>query len=88
MSGNDIRWFIAVSVFCAGMCVISPGGTRGLLAETETLEDVYEHANSLFNQGLYREAEKEYREAIRLDPTFAEARSELGWTLCETGRLQ
>jgi tetratricopeptide (TPR) repeat protein len=44
-------------------------------------------ANILVLQHHYQEAVPDYQEAIRLDPSYAEARNNLGFALAELGRL-
>ncbi|MEO0191710.1 MAG: tetratricopeptide repeat protein, partial [candidate division WOR-3 bacterium] len=42
----------------------------------------------LTNQGRYGEAEKEFREAIRIKPDYAEAHYNLGVLLAEQGKYK
>lgn len=62
----------------------APGGAAGSSPEARRL---FERANALRDRALPDEAEAAYREAIRLDPMFAEARSNLGSVLGRRGRF-
>jgi tetratricopeptide (TPR) repeat protein len=68
---------------------IEEGAVRatGRPAAPGTAQSAYERGNALARSGRRDEAVAAYREAIRLDPAFAEAWHNLGAALGELGRL-
>ena len=46
----------------------------------------YSLGNALFRTGRASEAIEQYKEALRIDPDYAEAHNNLGSTLFQTGR--
>ena len=84
--------FLAACMFLAAQIAFGAGTSRST-APAPT--DPREKANEYFDAGKrmqevqrYKEASKEYEKAVRIDDTFAEAHSNLGYTYRKQGLFE
>ena len=70
------------------ICVISMLTAYGCTSEQATLESHIQEGNQLFFEGHYRQAEKEYKSALDLDPASIAAWSGLAETYLKLGNTK
>ena len=74
-------------VYGAGTSSKSTTKSESAAQKRERANEYFEEGKSLQEKWRYKEASKKYERAIKIDPTYAEAYSNLGYTYRKQGKL-
>ena len=74
-------------VYGAGTSSKSTTKSESAAQKRERANEYFEEGKSLQEKWRYKEAQKKYERAVKIDPTYAEAYSNLGYTYRKQGKL-
>ncbi|MCG9884690.1 MAG: tetratricopeptide repeat protein [Cyanobacteria bacterium] len=81
-------WIGGLVLLLGGWPGALPPVSAAIAAPVETLNQLYERGNRALDQGDYTEAERLFREAVRLDPDAAHVHIELGIALGRQWKIE